>query len=48
VILYVLIAGYPPFYGDTDAEIFDRIGACELDFEGEEWDNISDLVIDLI
>mmetsp|Transcript_56975 Transcript_56975/g.138805 ORF Transcript_56975/g.138805 Transcript_56975/m.138805 type:complete len:519 (-) Transcript_56975:417-1973(-) len=41
VITYILLCGYPPFYGDSDAEIFDSVRAGRFDFPSPEWDNIS-------
>jgi calcium-dependent protein kinase len=34
VLLYILISGYPPFYGDCDKEILDSIKGGEFDFDG--------------
>jgi len=43
VILYILLCGYPPFYGDSDPEIFDRVRKGYYDFDSEEWADVSDL-----
>jgi len=48
VIMYILLCGYPPFYGDTDAEIFASVRKAEFDFPSPEWDEISDSAKTLI
>ena len=30
VICYIMLCGYPPFYGDTDQDIYERIRTGEL------------------
>jgi calcium/calmodulin-dependent protein kinase I len=47
VILYILLVGYPPFYADSDPELFKKIMACDYEF-GEGWDVVSDSAKDLI
>lgn len=41
VITYILLCGYPPFYGDSDTEIFDSVRTGRFEFPSPEWDNIS-------
>jgi len=41
VISYILLCGYPPFYGDNDQLIFDSVKAAKYDYPSPEWDNIS-------
>lgn len=52
VITYCLLSGYPPFNGDTDLELFNRIKTCDFEFYSPEWDDISreakDFIIGLI
>lgn len=47
-ILYILLCGYPPFYGDDDMEILQMVQRGKFDFDGEEWDDISKEAKDLI
>jgi calcium-dependent protein kinase len=47
-ILYILLCGYPPFYGDDDQEILQMVAKGKFDFDGEEWDEISKEAKDLI
>uniref|UniRef100_A0A7S3G0X5 Calcium-dependent protein kinase n=1 Tax=Strombidium rassoulzadegani TaxID=1082188 RepID=A0A7S3G0X5_9SPIT len=47
-ILYILLCGYPPFYGDDDLEILQMVQKGKFDFDGEEWDEISKEAKDLI
>jgi len=47
VILYILLVGYPPFYADTDPQLFKKIMACDYAF-GEGWENISDTAKNLV
>ena len=42
VITYILLCGYPPFYGDSDAQIFESVRIGRFDFPSPEWDDISD------
>jgi tRNA A-37 threonylcarbamoyl transferase component Bud32 len=40
VITYILLSGYPPFYGDNDQEIFNSVRAGVFEFSSPEWDGI--------
>eukprot|EP00301_Raphidiophrys_heterophryoidea_P022802 c6870_g1_i1.p1 GENE.c6870_g1_i1~~c6870_g1_i1.p1 ORF type:complete len:489 (-),score=121.30 c6870_g1_i1:200-1666(-) len=41
VVLYILLCGFPPFYGETDEIMFDRICHARYHFIRPHWDNIS-------
>ncbi|CAI5528391.1 unnamed protein product [Closterium sp. Naga37s-1] len=48
VILYVLLCGLPPFWGDTTEDVFKSILWEELDFETEPWPVVSTAAKDLV
>ena len=48
VILYTMLCGYPPFYANSDPEIFKKILVGNFSFRGTEWKNISNSAKDLI
>ncbi|GMI28354.1 hypothetical protein TrCOL_g13075 [Triparma columacea] len=48
VITYILLCGYPPFYGDNDHEIFASVRAAQYDYPSPEWDGISGKAKDFI
>lgn len=48
VITYVLLCGYPPFYEDEQASLFDKIKAGKFSFDSPYWDSISVEAKDLI
>lgn len=48
VITYILLCGYPPFYGDSDTQIFSSVRAGIFDFPSPDWDTISDGAKDFI
>lgn len=48
VILYILLCGYPPFYGNSNPEILEAVKQGKLDFSGPEWEGKSSEVFDLI
>lgn len=48
VIAYILLCGYPPFYGDSDNEIFESVRVGRYEFPSPEWDDISDDAKDFI
>ncbi|XP_073022017.1 calcium-dependent protein kinase 11-like [Primulina eburnea] len=48
VILYILLCGAPPFWGETDNRIFKQILKGKIDFESDPWPQISDSAKDLI
>jgi len=41
VILYILLCGVPPFWGETEQQIFDAILKGRLDFQSDPWPAIS-------
>lgn len=47
-ILYILLCGYPPFFGDDDQEILQMVAKGKFDFDGEEWLDVSKEAKDLI
>lgn len=48
VILYIMLSGYPPFYGETVEETLIWINKGEYDFDDEVWDQVSEEAKDLI
>jgi len=48
VITYLLLCGFPPFYGDSLPEVFEQIVKADYDFPAPYWKNISDDAKDLI
>ena len=48
IILYVMISGEPPFYGENDNEIYAQILNTEVKFNQKVWDDISSEAKDLI
>lgn len=48
VMFYILLAGYPPFYGDSKDELYANIKSGTFEYDPEEWDAISADAKDLI
>lgn len=48
VIAYILLCGYPPFYDESDANLFAQILKGEFEFDSPYWDEISDSAKDFI
>ncbi|KAJ8436597.1 hypothetical protein Cgig2_031538 [Carnegiea gigantea] len=48
VILYILLSGVPPFWGENEQGIFDSILRGQLDFSSEPWPSISSSAKDLV
>jgi calcium-dependent protein kinase len=46
--MYVLLCGYPPFSGDTDAEVLGKVRLGNFTFPSADWNNISQDAKDLI
>ena len=47
-ILYILLCGSPPFYGDNKKEIIEMITKGKFEFDGDEWKDISNEAKDLV
>ena len=47
-ILYILLCGYPPFYGDNNQEILKMVQRGVYEYDGEEWDGIAQEAKDFI
>ena len=41
-IVYIMLCGYPPFFAESEAEVFKLILKGQLDFAPPEWDSISE------
>ena len=41
VMLYILLSGVPPFWGETEQQIFSAILEGNLDFSSDPWPAIS-------
>lgn len=48
MICYVLLAGYPPFDGETDKDIEKAILKGDFSFKGKVWRVVSDDAMDFI
>ncbi|CAB4261780.1 unnamed protein product [Prunus armeniaca] len=48
VVLYIMLAGFPPFYGDTAAEIFEAVLRANLRFPSRVFNGVSASVKDLL
>jgi calcium-dependent protein kinase len=48
VILFTLMCGYPPFWGDTEREIYGRVKRGHYAFEGPDWHIRSAAVKELV
>jgi len=48
VIMYVLLCGYPPFHGETDKEVLDKVRLGNFSFNSQEWKHVSEDAKELI
>jgi calcium-dependent protein kinase len=48
VITYILLCGYPPFYGDSDTQIFESVRIGKFDFPSPEWDEVTEAAKDFV
>ena len=48
VITFIVLCGYPPFYADNDAALYQMILKGEFEFIEEYWGHISFEAMDLI
>jgi len=46
--MYIILCGYPPFYNENDAILFETIMAGKYEFHSPYWDHISVEAKDLI
>jgi len=48
VITYIMLCGFPPFYGDSVPEIFEQIMDANFDYPADYWSDISSEAKDFI
>nr|AZL94174.1 calcium-dependent protein kinase [Cardiosporidium cionae] len=48
VILFIILCGYPPFYGSSNREILKKVQSGNYSFEHKNWDCVSSQAKDLI
>ncbi|KAL5806373.1 hypothetical protein ACOSQ3_029268 [Xanthoceras sorbifolium] len=48
VIIYILLSGVPPFWAESEDEIFQEVLQGDLDFSSDPWPNISESAKDLV
>ncbi|XP_054809083.1 calcium-dependent protein kinase 26-like [Prosopis cineraria] len=48
VMIYILLCGVPPFWAETEEDIFDEVLRGKLDFSSDPWPKISESAKDLV
>ncbi|XP_020225353.1 calcium-dependent protein kinase 26 [Cajanus cajan] len=48
VIIYILLCGAPPFWGESEQEVFEEVLHGDLNFSSDPWSNISESAKDLV
>lgn len=48
VVLYILLCGVPPFWGETEQEIFEEVLRGDINFSSDPWPKISNSAKDLV
>lgn len=48
VVTFTMLCGYPPFWGDTERDIYRRIRRGTYSFEGPEWESRSQAALDFV
>ncbi|OWZ24606.1 CAMK protein kinase [Phytophthora megakarya] len=48
VILFILLVGYPPFFGDSEVEILLKIARGDFTFDPQDWAHVSGSVKELV
>eukprot|EP00891_Asterochloris_glomerata_P002436 jgi/Astpho2/2436/fgenesh1_pm.00044_%23_18_t len=48
VVLYILLCGLPPFWGDTEEDIFKMVLKADTDFKTAPWPSVSDAAKDCV
>merc|ERR1719188_857891 len=46
--MYVMLCGYPPFFGETDAEVLSKVRLGNFSFNAQDWKNVSEDAKNLI
>ena len=46
--MYILLCGYPPFYGENDSDVLARVKLGKFTFVSADWKNVSNDACDLI
>jgi len=46
--MYVVLCGYPPFYGETDADVLAKVRLGNFSFNAADWKNVSEDAKNLI
>ena len=46
--MYIMISGYPPFFGNNVSEMREKVEPYRISFEGDEWNKVDPMVKDLI
>ena len=48
VIIYIMLCGFPPFWGDNNDQLFRKITTCYYGFPNPYWQHVSDSAKNLI
>jgi len=48
VITYILVCGFPPFFGSDEQQVFSKILRCDYSFPSPDWNHKSEDVKDFI